>query len=104
RDEDAIRTGDRRRHVCDVVSRSSVLPQQVTILRVESNGAFRSEEHHLRRAIYFHGNRRRVTCLIALALPNQRAIRFVERDNRSAWPTGIHQHFVAEYEWRLADA
>src|SRR5262249_10327280 len=74
RDEDAICTRDRCRYVGDVVCRSSILPQQTTILRVEPNCPFRREEHHLRRAIYFHRNSRRITCLIALTLPNQCAV------------------------------
>src|ERR1044072_1153583 len=51
RDEDAIRTRDRRRHIRDLIRRFSILPQQPAILRIESNGAFRREEDYLRRTV-----------------------------------------------------
>src|SRR5690349_3284761 len=104
RDEHAVRVHDRRRDVRHVVRRLLVFPQQLSITNVETDSPLRSKEHDLRPAIYFQRYRRRITRLVALALPDHRTVSLIQRHHRSARPARVHEHLVSEYERRLADA
>src|SRR6185503_131261 len=104
RDKHAIIPHNRCRGIRGSIRRLCIIPQQTAIFYVEPNRAFGSKEDHLRPAIYFQRNRRRITRLIALTLPNHGTVSLIQRYNGRTLPTGVHQQLVSHHEWRLADA
>src|SRR5260370_21715581 len=95
---------DGRGNVGGAVGHSGVPPVKFPVLQIEPDRAVGCEDHHLARASYLVGPRRRVACRIALRFPEQRSSGFLERDDPRTWAAGWDTHAVAIHQERFADA
>src|SRR5688572_23146676 len=78
RNEDTVATHNWCGDVGYVVSRARIVPKQFAVFQIETHSAIVSEEDYLSGIPNLHGHTRRVTCLVALTLPNQSAVLLVQ--------------------------